>query len=746
MIINRDESEITVLGDVQKFKVSIDERNINHIVTILSSNLYSHPMQSFLRETVSNAVDSHIEAGVEEPIIITITDQDISIRDYGTGISPERFQEIYINIGSSTKRESNEFIGSFGLGRFSALSVSSLVNVTSFYNGKASYYVMNKDIDQLHVDILYEKDTDEPNGVEVKIPYDKSEELKAEDWRCLGFINNVYIQDDRSFSSNGYRCDRDLADAFNKRKVLAYNTFKHLNIGYPFSSSKNFVLVGDIPYEVDMSSFMDSTFRYDWKSTFTYVYPQVKIGEVDVTPNREGLLYSDRTKRVLEKAYLDAAAELSRMFTDQCEEEKSNFSEYLDAVTSGRDNYIKIDDVLIPVSDKLPRRIKFHGFENLDQIKVASIMRTLKYTGEQFMVAELNDNVMTKKFKSYRYDFKYILHCLHSNSYVCYAVDSAVGMSGQYFKGYIQEKHPDSTVMFLRKPVISKSNVKSFIINKYGISTLTNSEEVHIIIKTLKELLMEMDAHVLYEDFMASPEYKAYKEAHKVKKTYTTRDNTKLSVHVFSAGSIDTTYTDTVTNIIEDLKSDCKRDGRSPRMVYAELDSPFISAVRELLFPNLLILGLSKANYKAVQNGLFPDWIKPIETLYSGKERHLRRIATIKRYVNTSLVCTLPPYFPEPLREKSRKLKNILNNLPYVPDSGNSMSFVNLVDEEDEDLEIMALWNDVKDALKFEHEHPSLSRFELYILMKNKKLRLSQAAYFELRNYINRVLYEDNKM
>lgn len=114
MIYKRDESEVTVLGEVEKHNVSIDAKNINHIVTILSSNLYSYPMISFLRETVSNAVDSHKEAGVNEPIIITRTKDAIAIRDFGTGISPERFRDIYLNIGSSTKRESNEYIGSFG--------------------------------------------------------------------------------------------------------------------------------------------------------------------------------------------------------------------------------------------------------------------------------------------------------------------------------------------------------------------------------------------------------------------------------------------------------------------------------------------------------------------------------------------------------------------------------------------------------------------------------------------------------
>ena len=120
MIINADKGDVKVLGDIQEFKTSIDPKNLEFITTLLSSNLYSNPEQSFIREIVSNAWDSHVEAGTTDtPVIIRYkwgdnSSWEITIRDFGTGISPERFKNIFCNIGSSTKRESNEFIGGFG--------------------------------------------------------------------------------------------------------------------------------------------------------------------------------------------------------------------------------------------------------------------------------------------------------------------------------------------------------------------------------------------------------------------------------------------------------------------------------------------------------------------------------------------------------------------------------------------------------------------------------------------------------
>jgi len=122
MILDNGGSTAVIAGEATENKVAIDPKNIEHIITILSSNLYSKPEQSFLREIISNAVDAHKEAGTEEPIVLSLLGNGndtytVAVRDYGTGISPERFKEIYLNIGSSTKRESNDYIGSFGIRR-----------------------------------------------------------------------------------------------------------------------------------------------------------------------------------------------------------------------------------------------------------------------------------------------------------------------------------------------------------------------------------------------------------------------------------------------------------------------------------------------------------------------------------------------------------------------------------------------------------------------------------------------------
>ena len=265
MIVKQQQNEAEYIGDIQENKVGIDARNIDFIATLLTSNLYSKPFASFLRETVSNAYDSHIEAGTEQPILLLIESCNsydtnhikVSIRDFGVGISPERFEQIYRNIGSSTKRDSNDFIGCFGIGRFSCLACADVANVTSYYNGVKYSYLMYKNNGGINIDKLSQESGDFKNGLEVSVETHVDRRDFQEAIEGLYLFDKLYIEN---------KCSdwkfKEITNAFNTKIV------------------EN---CGDLPFNT------------------RGVIVNLDIGSVDVTPNREALQLSNRTKDVLNK-------------------------------------------------------------------------------------------------------------------------------------------------------------------------------------------------------------------------------------------------------------------------------------------------------------------------------------------------------------------------------------------------------------------------------------------------------------
>ena len=309
MIINEQKSNIQVVGDITEFKSSIDPKNLEFITTLLSSNLYSAPERSFIREIVSNAWDAQVEAGTTDvPIIIKITETkvnsyyggllysgkgDITIRDFGTGLSPERFNEIYRNIGSSTKRESNDYHGAFGIGHLSGFSCSNTMYVTSYYNGTCYEYIGIKDANSIVYTLVSTTPTTEKNGLEVTIknvPLDKYR--KALNY--ISFFPNVFVDDN---NSNIYNNINDI-------KIKKYNNFwvsscitrdKLLlgNVLYPLNEDEL-----NLQYDNPLLNFLN---RIDTSG----IVLKFDIGELSVTPNRENIIYTkDCVDKIINKLNL----------------------------------------------------------------------------------------------------------------------------------------------------------------------------------------------------------------------------------------------------------------------------------------------------------------------------------------------------------------------------------------------------------------------------------------------------------
>ena len=319
MIIDNSQSNIEVVGDIKEFKTSIDPKNLEFITTLLSFNLYSDPEQSFIREIVSNAWDSHVEAGTTNtPVIIRFRnypgEKSVSIRDFGTGLSPERFREVYCNIGSSTKRESNEFIGGFGIGKYSSLACSNTVYITSYYEGIAYYYVMVKSGNSITTNLLVEKPTEEKNGVEVTIknifdlnPYNRA-------LQYITFFPNIYI-------------DGISDDTINKVKLRRFTNFAAASMSV---SSK--LLLGNVLYPLNKFLLATDVRDFIERINNTGIVIKFDVGEINITPNRESIIYNSDTVKKIENRIHAAKKELDTLVSKKLSQNYTDIIKYYHAI------------------------------------------------------------------------------------------------------------------------------------------------------------------------------------------------------------------------------------------------------------------------------------------------------------------------------------------------------------------------------------------------------------------------------
>lgn len=316
MILTQQENNIQVIGDTTEYKTSIDPKNIDFITTLLSSNLYSNPEQSFIREIVSNAWDSHVEAHTTDtPVIIKFSKESenyygtwsIYIRDFGVGLSPERFQEIYCNIGSSTKRGSNEFIGGFGIGRYSALACSNIVYITSYYNGTSYVYAMTKDNNRITTHLLFKKPTNEKNGVEVALKNINNILPYKGALKYITFFPNIYV--DSPFST------------INTIQIKKYNNFAIASTGI---DSK--ILIENVLYNLEYRCIKDLPF-YN-KIRYTGIVIKFKIGELDITPNRESIIYNEKSTKLINERIEEAKKEIKNIIVKKIPNNLNNLYIY----------------------------------------------------------------------------------------------------------------------------------------------------------------------------------------------------------------------------------------------------------------------------------------------------------------------------------------------------------------------------------------------------------------------------------
>lgn len=254
------------------------------MISILSDKLYSNKIRAVIRELSTNAWDSHKDAGHQKPFDIhlpTILEPFFYIRDYGTGMSEETFNKVYVWYGSSTKDQSNEFTGCLGLGSKTPFCYNTkTATITVWYGGRKRIYTLYPNDEGMpKADLVSDTASSEPNGVQIMLSVDRYE-----------YEDFVYEAEDI------YQYFPVCPNFVGKQAKVSKPEYTFEGTGWGMNSNaETTVVMGNVAYPVNVKNMkLDTPTQTHILTKGFEIY--VDIGEVDIQPSREGLEYNNLTK------------------------------------------------------------------------------------------------------------------------------------------------------------------------------------------------------------------------------------------------------------------------------------------------------------------------------------------------------------------------------------------------------------------------------------------------------------------
>lgn len=284
-------------GEAQQFSIAVNSK----MFELLSSSLYSDKIGSIIRELSCNAVDSHVEKGISDPIEITLPNtfnKEFIVRDFGVGISEEDIYDIFTCYGASTKSESNDYIGAFGLGSKTPFSYTSAFTIVSTQNYKSKNYAAFIAEDGFPTIIKnQEYDVEFESGFEVKFPVKAEDETEFRKKTQSAF---QYFKFPVSINGELYKAE----NYFQKKDVIfeEKNVFRIYHKAY--NKSGVLAIVGNVAYPIVLAELRENNHISDEVYKFfnhLNVEIDFNIGDLDLSVSRENLAYTKKTVQNIKK-------------------------------------------------------------------------------------------------------------------------------------------------------------------------------------------------------------------------------------------------------------------------------------------------------------------------------------------------------------------------------------------------------------------------------------------------------------
>jgi len=295
-----------------------DAQSMQMMVRMMTKNLYSDPIGSICREYISNAADANKENNSTEPIMVYFDESESGlyycVRDYGKGLCQSDI-ELYTNLLSSSKRNSNDLIGGFGIGMKSAFSYTEEFFIDSYYEGTITKYILYVDpmTSELKRDMLHTEEfkEDSKTGIEIRIPIKHSDKdnFKTKTFAQTCFFENLYYD----FLENNFT-------------IFKQKTFSYIDQNYT-RFHKMGLLLGPVRYPISD----DLIRKHNLYNMSPNICLRFEIGELSVVPNREQIIWDEKSVNAFEEKLERFKQEL----TDQLIENNKAITHISDFVKVG---------------------------------------------------------------------------------------------------------------------------------------------------------------------------------------------------------------------------------------------------------------------------------------------------------------------------------------------------------------------------------------------------------------------------
>lgn len=280
-----------------------------HMFNILSSGLYSDKIAAVLREISCNAMDAHIMGGIpDQPFQVklpTSLDRSFHVKDWGPGLNDQEVRELYTTYGWSSKQNSDDVTGAFGLGSKSPFAYTTQneqdsdgFTIVSAKDGFKRIYTCHIGEDGAPaISRLHEgpADADWPHGVMVTFPV-QTRDISEFHQKAVEIFQWFRIKPE-VLGLNGQLAtpEFDFQGSF--------FSMKRKDNGSDRGAS---VITGNVRYPIEQSR-LGALTPIEEALLTSSIHMHLPIGQVMMTPSRETLQYTEQTKANLKK-HLEAAA------------------------------------------------------------------------------------------------------------------------------------------------------------------------------------------------------------------------------------------------------------------------------------------------------------------------------------------------------------------------------------------------------------------------------------------------------